>query len=120
MRQAGVETALITGERSLSVLRRAEKLRLPRVYLGVSDKAGQLARILMDFGIAADAVALIGDDVNDLPLMQRLAQTGLTACPSDAMRQVRAAAHYCSPLPGGHGAFRDFAEWLLDLRAPAS
>jgi 3-deoxy-D-manno-octulosonate 8-phosphate phosphatase (KDO 8-P phosphatase) len=117
LRQAGVGTAIITRERSPAVARRAEKLRLPHLFLGVQDKAAHLATILRETGLPLAALAYIGDDVNDLGIMAAVAEQGLTAAPADAMPEVLAAGHYRCGLPGGHGAFRDFAEWILRLRS---
>jgi 3-deoxy-D-manno-octulosonate 8-phosphate phosphatase (KDO 8-P phosphatase) len=116
LRRAGVATAIITRERSAAVARRAEKLRLPHVFLGVQDKAAHLETVLRETGLPIAALAYIGDDVNDLDIMAAIAEQGLTAAPADAMPEVLAAGHYRCEAPGGHGAFRDFAEWILRLR----
>src|SRR5678816_1871370 len=66
LRNAGIQTAIITGETSESVARRAEKLKLPGLFLGIKDKAGHLAEVMARMGVAVPQVAYIGDDVNDL------------------------------------------------------
>lgn len=115
LREAGIETGIVTGEISPSVSRRAEKLTIGRVVLGCSDKKGALREILSEGHITADEIAYIGDDVNDLEIMR---EVGLTATPSDGLPQVRAIADYICTLPGGHGAFREFAEFVLGCRRP--
>jgi len=62
-------------------------------------------------------IAYIGDDVNDLALLERIGAHGLTGAPNDAMPTVARGVHFISSSPGGHGAFREFAEWILALRA---
>jgi 3-deoxy-D-manno-octulosonate 8-phosphate phosphatase (KDO 8-P phosphatase) len=119
LRDAGIETAFLTREASPIVARRAEKLRLRLCYLGVADKLSALPQILADAGVDAAQVGYIGDDVNDLPVMERLASRALVAAPADAMPSVCRVAHHVCARPGGHGAFRDFAEWILELRAQA-
>lgn len=116
LRRAGIETAIITSETSPSVKKRAEKLRMPYLYLGVQDKAQYLPQILEETHLQLENLAYIGDDVNDLQIMRTLAQEGLTAMPKDGMPIVRRVAHYHCKCNGGHGAFRDFAEWLLKQR----
>jgi len=116
LRVAGVETAIITGEKSESVRRRAEKLQMPRVHLGVKDKRQELERILEETGLTIAQIGYIGDDVNDLGIIDAVAAKGLTAAPSDAMPVILDMVHYHCVLPGGHGAFRDFAEWILRMR----
>lgn len=115
LRNAGIETAIVTGENAEMVARRGDKLKI-RVHLGVKDKAARLAEILAEHGVALNEVGYIGDDVNDLGAMASVADAGLCAAPSDAMPQVMSQVHYTARHPGGHGAFRDFAEWLLAAR----
>lgn len=117
LRIAGVETAIITGEKSESVRRRAEKLQMPRLYLGVNDKRDKLESILQETGLTIAQIAYIGDDMNDLGIIDAIKGRGLTAAPSDAMPVVLDMIHYRCTFPGGHGAFRDFAEWILRMRA---
>jgi len=117
LRIAGIATAIITREQSGCVERRAAKLRLPHLFLGVQDKAAQLPAILAETGLGIEALAYIGDDVNDLGIMAAIGERGLTAAPADAMPELLAACHHRCAARGGHGAFRDFAEWILGLRA---
>ena len=116
LRNAGVQTAIVTREKSAIVRRRAEKLQLPFVWEGVRDKREQLQKILVEARLGADQLAYIGDDVNDLGIIEAIGPAGLTAAPQDAMPEVREAVHYVCECPGGRGAFRDFAEWILRLR----
>lgn len=109
----GIETGIVTGERSPSVIKRAEKLNITCLHLGIKDKEALLESILAEKGLKAEEVAFIGDDVNDLGIMGKV---GLTACPSNAMFQVTAVADYRCNEKGGEGAFRDFAEWLISCR----
>ena len=106
LRVLGIETGIITGEKSLNVKRRAEKLKLKHLYLGVKDKSAALARIRQETGFSDDEIAYIGDDVNDLGIMDIVGEHGLTATPADGMPQVRAMAHYICAWRGGNGAFR--------------
>lgn len=120
LRDAGIETGIVTGERSPSVVRRAEKLGLPHVLLGVKDKLGAVRTLCEANGLSLDQVAFIGDDVNDLEVLRVLTASSLTAAPADGLPSVvEVVTHVCSA-PGGHGAFRDFAEWILGHRAAAS
>jgi 3-deoxy-D-manno-octulosonate 8-phosphate phosphatase (KDO 8-P phosphatase) len=116
LRNHGIETALLTREPSGIVARRAEKLRIRLVYLGVPDKKVFLARILDDAQVTLDEIAYIGDDVNDMGVMETIATRGLIGAPADARPEIFAMAHHRAAVAGGHGAFREFAEWLLELR----
>ena len=119
LRNAGIETGIVTGERSPAVVRRGEKLGLRHVLLGVKDKAGAVLALCRQEGLALDEVAFIGDDVNDLEVLTILSREGLTAAPSDALPSILAVVNHVCSVPGGHGAFRDFAEWILGHRAAA-
>ncbi len=107
---AGIETGIITGEMSPSVARRAEKLHITELHLGIKDKLGRLNEIMERLGIGWEAIAYIGDDVNDLEVLEK---AGISACPADAMEQVSGIVHYHCVERGGYGAFREFAEWLI-------
>jgi 3-deoxy-D-manno-octulosonate 8-phosphate phosphatase (KDO 8-P phosphatase) len=107
---AGVEVGIVTGEVSPSLIRRAEKLHISELHLGVKDKTAVLQQILQTRQLQPHEVAYIGDDTNDIGMMQCV---GLAACPADAVYQAQAVAHYKSTQNGGHGAFRDFAELII-------
>ena len=110
----GIDTGIVTGEWSPSVTRRAEKLQIRELHLGVKDKAARLEEIVTKTGIAWESIAFIGDDVNDLDVLKRV---GLSACPSDAMPEVSRIVDYRCGMKGGDGAFREFAEWIIAMRS---
>jgi 3-deoxy-D-manno-octulosonate 8-phosphate phosphatase (KDO 8-P phosphatase) len=116
LRADGIETIFVTREKSEAVARRAEKLKLPHCYLGVTDKRAALPRLLAENGVTENQVAYIGDDVNDSGIIAAIAPTGLVGAPLDAIPAILRGVHYRCALPGGHGAFRDFAEWILEVR----
>ena len=107
---AQVDVGIITGEQSPSLQRRAEKLQVSELYLGVKEKTAVLQQILQKQNLKVEEVAYIGDDTNDIEVMQ---QVGLAACPADAMYLTKAVAHYITPQNGGYSAFRDFAELII-------
>jgi 3-deoxy-D-manno-octulosonate 8-phosphate phosphatase (KDO 8-P phosphatase) len=120
LRQAGVETGIVTGELSPSVLRRGEKLGLRHVLVGVKDKTAAVRALCAERGFTLAQVAFIGDDVNDLAVLTEIGREGLTAAPADALPAVLTIVHHVCAAPGGQGAFRDFAEWILDQRERAT
>lgn len=117
LRAHGIETGIMTGETSPSLVRRAQKLHIEWLYLGVSDKRSRLEDVLRDTGFQLSEIAYIGDDVNDVGIMSAISAEGIAACPGDGMHFVEPYIHYRCAAPGGHGAFRDYAEWLIALRA---
>jgi 3-deoxy-D-manno-octulosonate 8-phosphate phosphatase (KDO 8-P phosphatase) len=118
LRNAGIESGIISGERSPSISRRAEKLGLQHVLLGVNDKRAAVEALCTTTGLRLAELAFIGDDVNDVQLLEAVGVCGLTAAPQDALPEVVARVHYRCRVPGGQGALRDFADWLLALRGP--
>ncbi|RXK88441.1 HAD-IIIA family hydrolase [Chlorobaculum sp. 24CR] len=117
LRAYGIETGIITGEVSPSLVRRAQKLHIERLYLGVKDKLSKLNEVLSDTGLDVSEIAYIGDDVNDIEIMNAIAPSGLVACPGDGMHLVEPCVHYRCAAHGGRGAFREYAEWLIAQRA---
>lgn len=116
LRRLGIKMALISGEHSPLVDRYAEKLHIPFVAKGTRDKATAIRDFTTQFGISLEHTCFFGDDVNDLPAMDI---AGLCACPSNAAAEVLAhvAEHgFISPLPGGQGAVRRFADAILAER----
>jgi len=110
LKNIGIDTGIITGETSPSVRSRAAKLKITELHLGIKDKASLLKQILEAKKLNADEVAFIGDDVNDLGI---ITLTGFTACPADAMPQVARRVDYICKNNGGHGAFRELAEYII-------
>ena len=116
LRRAGIETGIVTGEQSANIRARAAKLQLAHIYTGVADKRSALAGICERANVDVSEIAFIGDDVNDLELMNEIRDLGLLGAPADAMAGVLASVHCRCRAVGGHGAFREFAEWLLAAR----
>jgi len=116
LRQAGIETAYFSRENCQIAIRRARKLTLTHVWMGVQDKALKLPELLEDAQFRLDEVAYIGDDVNDVGAMQLVEEVGLVGAPSDAVPEVARIVHKLTRRKGGEGAFREFADWILSLR----
>ena len=113
LRAVGVESGIMTGEVSPSVQRRADKLRITELHLGIKDKPARLREILARTGLAAEEIAFIGDDTNDVEILKLV---GLAACPGDATRFARAVADFHCETAGGHGCFREVAEFIIASR----
>jgi 3-deoxy-D-manno-octulosonate 8-phosphate phosphatase (KDO 8-P phosphatase) len=110
LHRAGLETGIISGRSSTLVERRARELGMKHVRQGTWDKIKDYEDLLVEAGADEAAVAFIGDDVTDIPLMQR---AGLAVAVADAVSETRAAAHYVTQLPGGFGAVREVCELIL-------
>jgi len=111
---AAVDVGIITGEHSGPVQRRAEKLTITELHLGIKDKPAVLREILARHQLRPEQIAYIGDDTNDVEVMKLV---GLAACPADATPFAKAVAHYICASRGGYGAFREVAELIITARA---
>jgi 3-deoxy-D-manno-octulosonate 8-phosphate phosphatase (KDO 8-P phosphatase) len=111
-----IEVGVVTGEKSLSLVRRCEKLGMKEVHLGASNKLEVVTGILGRLELGWSELAYIGDDVNDLEVLSR---AGLSACPSDAHVQVRLKVGRVLTAAGGHGAFREFSDLILRAQTEA-
>ncbi len=106
----GITPAIITGNSSFVVQQRANDLKIDHCYQGIGDKLGKLKTLQNELNIDASQIAYIGDDLNDLECIK---YCGFTACPSDAVIQVKKAVNYVCTRCGGNGAVRE----LIDLLA---
>jgi len=111
---AGIETGIITREDTQIVASRARKLKIEELHLGVMDKTVTLAEIIERKKIQAEEIAYMGDDTNDLEIMEKV---GLSACPADATKFAKKIADVIVESKGGYGAIRDLCELLIEAKA---
>ncbi len=107
---AGLSVGLLSGRQSAASAFRAAQLGIKIVVLGGTDKLAGLRKILEAHSFAEDEVAYMGDDLLDLPVIERV---GLSATPADGVAEVRERVHWISSKPGGHGAVRELVELIL-------
>ncbi len=106
-----IPVGIITGENTEIVRRRAEKLKIDYLYLGVKDKVAVAKNLCDELNIALNDVAYIGDDINDIALLKLV---GFPAVPFSAPLYVQKISRYTLTKKGGEGVFREFVEILLD------
>jgi 3-deoxy-D-manno-octulosonate 8-phosphate phosphatase (KDO 8-P phosphatase) len=109
-RIGGIHTGIITKRSSETVAQRARALRMDYVYMGQDYKIQAVREIMQRGPFTLDQIAYVGDDVIDLPVMR---VCGLAIGVANARDQVKAAAHYVTPNPGGQGAGRDAIDFIL-------
>lgn len=107
---AGVRTGCITGRESAALLRRAHEMKMEFIYMKQALKMPAYEEILQKAGVSDSAVAFIGDDLPDIPLMRR---AGLAVAVGDAVPEVKEVAHYVTKTRAGHGAIRETVELIL-------
>ena len=108
--RAGITPVVITGRDTPAVRRRCADLGIVHALYGIHDKLAAAEQVLQTLGLDWHALAVIGDDWPDLPLMVRCA---LACAPAQAHAEVQAAAHHVTAMPGGQGAAREFCDVLL-------
>ena len=109
-RTAGLRTGVITGRESAALRRRARELGIEFVYEKQPTKTAPYEEILKKTGVPQSAVAFLGDDLPDLPVMRRV---GLAVAVGDATPEVKSAAHFVTKAVGGKGAARELVELIL-------
>ncbi len=108
--RAGKRSAILSGRRAEVVDRRAAELNIAHVAQGLTDKAGPMRALLAKLELEPHQVCFVGDDLVDLPV---LGVVGLSACPVDAVTEVRDAVHLVTTAAGGRGAVREVIEAVL-------
>jgi 3-deoxy-D-manno-octulosonate 8-phosphate phosphatase (KDO 8-P phosphatase) len=108
--RAGGKVALLSGRASASVGRRAEDLEIAYVLQDCHVKLTALEQLLGQVGLKAENVAYVGDDLTDLPPMQR---AGFAVAVANAVEEVKACADYVTARRGGDGAVREVIEYIL-------
>lgn len=110
LRDYSIEPVIITGRSSEIVSQRSRELKIIELHQGIDNKSFKLREICQKHQVDLSQVAYIGDDLNDLPCMNIC---GFSACPSDAMRQVKDHVDYVCKAKGGEGAVREFIDYLI-------
>ncbi|MCX5458395.1 acylneuraminate cytidylyltransferase [Streptomyces albidoflavus] len=116
LRDAGIPLLILSTEQNPVVTARARKLRIPVLH-GVDRKDEALKQWCDEQGVDPARVLYAGNDANDLPCF---ALAGWPVAVASAHEPVRRAARAVTTAPGGRGAVREIASWLLgpDLKSP--
>ncbi|WP_369261504.1 NTP transferase domain-containing protein [Streptomyces sp. R35] len=109
LRKSGLTMLILSSEQNPVVAARARKLKLPVLH-GIDRKDLALKQWCEEQGIAPERVLYVGNDVNDLPCF---ALVGWPVAVASAHDVVRGAARAVTTVPGGDGAIREIASWIL-------
>jgi len=113
LRENNIIPAIVTKEDSKIVLRRAEKLKINEVYVGIKDKLKIIESLIRKYNLEFENIACIGDDINDLPVLKKI---GLSFAPNDAVEQVKQIVDYVTLKNGGEGAAREAIDFILAIK----
>jgi YrbI family 3-deoxy-D-manno-octulosonate 8-phosphate phosphatase len=113
LREAGIPLIIMTGEDTKIVTKRAKKLGIDFIFQGENEKLRRLKEVCKELDITLDEVAYIGDDVNDLDVLQAV---GISAMPPNSPILDQFNPDYLTTRCGGDGAFRDFVDFILSQK----
>lgn len=109
----GVRLAVLTGRRADLVQQRCKELAIEHVVGQSRAKGAAIEQICADLDVPLADTAFMGDDINDLPALRKVA---LSCAPADAAREVLREVRWVSRRPAGRGAVRELCELLLDAK----
>lgn len=110
LQKAGVDIAIISGRNTKAVAHRLAWLGVTHVFLGQHEKLTAFETLLKKLNIRAEEVTFIGDDLPDIPLMQKV---GLAITVQNATIIPKQTAQYCTSRSGGNGAVREVCDLIL-------
>ena len=110
IREAGMKLALISGRYSSATEERAADLKIEDVYNGTLNKIPPYEELKEKYKLSDDEIAYVGDDIIDIPVMERVAVPIAT---QNASPPCKDSAVHITKKSGGDGAFREAVEWIL-------
>jgi len=109
-KKAGMLCGSISGRNSEALAQRARELKFDELHMGSMSKGETLNEIMIKHSLAAEEIAYIGDDLNDLPVGIRV---GLFFAPANHSLSIRPYTDYVLNTHGGHGAVREAIDLIL-------
>ena len=106
----GIEVAIITGRQSKLLEDRAKTLGITYLYQGQHNKLLAYQQLLDTLNLKPEQTAYIGDDLIDLPVMEKV---GLSVAVADAHPLLTPRANYVTRIAGGRGAVRELCDLIL-------
>ena len=110
LKKNGIPTILVTKEKTMIVKQCAKIMSVKKLYDGIVKKEQVLEKICQEFNIKPEEIAFIGDDVNDVKLLEKV---GLAVMPNDGIKQLRIICDYRCKAHGGEGVLREIADLIL-------
>lgn len=113
MQGSGLDVVLVSGRVSAATKMRAAELGVPCYQIGGGYKLRSVERLLEEYGVEWDEVAMLGDDLPDMALLKRV---GLPAAVGNGTEEIHDVVRWRARARGGHGAVREFARALMQAR----
>jgi 3-deoxy-D-manno-octulosonate 8-phosphate phosphatase (KDO 8-P phosphatase) len=106
----GGKTVIITGRNSSIVEKRAKELGIQHLFQGINRKKEVLLNLLEELSISTEEIAVIGDDLNDLGMLE-LAK--ISFAPADATAIIKEKVDVVLEKKGGEGAIREMIDYVV-------
>lgn len=113
LKNFGIKTAIISTDTSEVIRVRGEKMNIDYLFLGIWDKENKMKEICELENILPENVAFIGDDVNDIGIIN---EVGFSACPVDAVGEIKNIVDLVLQNKGGEGVFRELIDLILSAK----
>ena len=113
MKKYDIPTVIVTKEKTPMVKQWAKRMKIEKLYDGITKKENILENICIKFNVNSNAVAYIGDDVNDIALLKKV---GFSICPNDAIEDVKKICNYICKSKGGEGTLRELADMIISVK----
>jgi 3-deoxy-D-manno-octulosonate 8-phosphate phosphatase (KDO 8-P phosphatase) len=111
LHEKGIPVGIISHSRAQTILdERARMLGIERIYSGKEPKLAVLERWVKELQLTFEQVAYIGDDVNDIEVLEKV---GMSACPHDAHFSLIPVVDIVLQRDGGQGCVREFIDRYL-------
>ncbi len=110
-KEAGYIIGIISGRDSPIIHDRGKYLGIHEIYTNAFHKLKPYLEILRKHGLRDEEVCYMGDELLDLPLLERV---GFSVAVSDAISDVKSKVHYVTKARGGHGAVREVIDLILN------
>lgn len=111
LQKAGLQIGMITNSDSDDIRERCKNLGIEDLYDGASNKVECLKDVCSKWGLNASQVAYMGDDLQDIPVLQ---EVGFAVSVPHALSPVKQVAHLVTEASGGFGAVRELCELILE------
>lgn len=112
LRENNILTGIISADNSEATRFRAEDLKFDFICINIKDKLAKFEEILKANNIQKDEVAYMGDDIQDLCILN---QVKVSVAPNNAVDEVKKVVSHITQKSGGDGAFREYAEYIIKL-----
>ncbi len=113
LQKNNIKSGIITKENSKIVKQRAQKIKPNIVLIGIKKKELELPKLCKKFNVSNNQIAYIGDDLNDLEIMKLV---GFSACPKDAIDEIKKNSDYICKSVGGGGVLREIADSIISIQ----